>query len=356
MKELNRILIQLDNAVELANSALENEKKIAVILFDNLVEIQLLNKIKNIFDWDSTTWYSGSRNYSHKERSKATRYLDGMLKFSKKEGIISEEDYNLLSFSHNVRNEVYHHGDTKEYLLDISILIYISFIKDKIRKWKGSQGLYGMTSLPDYEPIDFGNGKEEYGISFSPEKYFLNNFDYIINKFDSDGKTIQEQLSENLLKEIDDIETRIEFVNKHMKTLNYYDVFGRYWYITNFFQKKSESYIKPKNIDRVLIIHNFLKKNKDELDDIDNLKIRHRRFNKLFNEHKKGWNNKYPYWVDLTRYKAILKSILKDDEQKAIQRAMQLQSNMLELFEDSEEASFELDGHIQELYDLYRGK
>ena len=79
MKELNRILIQLDKAIEFANSDLENEKKLAVILFDNLIEIQLLNKIKDQFIFDETSWFTDKRKYSSKDRFNATRYIDCLL-------------------------------------------------------------------------------------------------------------------------------------------------------------------------------------------------------------------------------------------------------------------------------------
>ena len=44
MIEINRILIQLDKAVTCANSIYPQERGIGVILFDNLIEVQLYIK------------------------------------------------------------------------------------------------------------------------------------------------------------------------------------------------------------------------------------------------------------------------------------------------------------------------
>jgi len=357
MKELNRILVQYDTAITLANSNSINKKMLAVILFDNLVEIQLLNKVNKILQFDDTNWYSGTRKYSRKVRKKATQYIDGMLSFCKQQDIISEKYYDLLNFTHKVRNKVYHQGESKEYFLTISIVIYISFITDKVREWKGSIGVYAINSSPDSLAIDFGNGKKLVDLfNLKPEEYFEENLDYITSKYNLGNKSIQEELSKNLLLEISVIERRILFLKDNLKNINFYDVLGSYWYLTSFFQERTESNVKPKNIDRILIIFNFLKNYLDELDDIKGMKNRNKEFIKLFNRHKRGWNNKYKYWIDLEKYKEIAISIKKDKAEKAIQRVVQIQMNMLNLYEDSEEASFELDGYLQHLRDLYRGK
>ncbi len=131
MYTLNRILIQINEAIEYANSGSLIKKKLAVILLDNLIEIQILKKIEDVLSNDRTTWYE-TRQFSIKHR-KAIKYMEGLLKFSKDQNLITEQERYLLNYSHSIRNEVYHKGEIEDQLLDIAITIYLIFIKDKIK-------------------------------------------------------------------------------------------------------------------------------------------------------------------------------------------------------------------------------
>jgi len=99
MIEINRILIQLDKAVECANSDYPQEKSISITLFDNLIEVQLFKRAETSFLWDRTTWYQGSRFHDAKTRNKALNYYDKLLKFSKDNKTITERDFEILKYA-----------------------------------------------------------------------------------------------------------------------------------------------------------------------------------------------------------------------------------------------------------------
>lgn len=356
MIELNRILIQTNEAVEYANSGLTNKKRLAIILLDNLIEIQVLKKVENTFLGDETNWYSGMRSFSQKERKAATHYLEGMLKFSKKHKFISEQEFSLLTFAHNIRNEVYHKGESDDYLLDIAIIIYISFIDDKIRDWQGSTGIVILADKVDYKQINFGQGIDEVSILRRGEKYFEEALSFILSKYQPVSKSIQQLISENIENQINEIKESLKYLDKRKKDYNLYEIFTRYWYITGFFEDKIAKNIRPKNIDSILSIINFLKLNKEEFDDIDDIKHRRKKYNKMYSNYKKGQNGKYKYKVDLNKYLKIAKDIKKEDRTKALQRGLQIQNNLLHLYEDVREAHSELCNYEQDLLDMYREK
>ncbi len=107
MIEINRILIQLNTAIELANSDLPPKQNLALILLDNLFEVQLYKRIEHLLLLDRTTWYGGNRLYSKDSRNKVMRHYDHLLKVAKDAQIITEDELQLLKYVHNVRNDIY---------------------------------------------------------------------------------------------------------------------------------------------------------------------------------------------------------------------------------------------------------
>lgn len=159
MYRINQTLLQLERAIALANSDIPQDKALAVILFDNLIEVMLYRKAENILMWDSTTWYGGSRSVDTKTRNSITgpsgKY-DRMLKFIKDHEIITEQEQELetIKFTHEVRNAVYHRGENDHQKIELAILIYFALLTKSINKW-GKVSMPGHISRPGYYYIDF---------------------------------------------------------------------------------------------------------------------------------------------------------------------------------------------------------
>jgi hypothetical protein len=71
MKYFNRPLLQFSEAVELSNSSRFHEKVMTVILFNNLIEVEIYKQVEQVLLWDNTSWFSGSRRIDKKERENA---------------------------------------------------------------------------------------------------------------------------------------------------------------------------------------------------------------------------------------------------------------------------------------------
>lgn len=312
MLEINRILIQLNKAIETANSDFPQEKGIAVTLFDNLIEVQLFKRAETAFLWDRTTWYNGNRLYNAKTRNSTFGYYDTLLKFSKNNGIISESDFEILKYAHSIRNSVYHQGDLDNLKLDLAILIYYDFLKRNVLNWGSSNGLTCFTDLPGYEKIDFGQGLKDEEFLLEHKKYFEKSVTHILNKINL-RPIINEKVKEILNSQIERIKRAIHFINTKSNNLNFYDVLGRFWYLNDDFLNFYRSGRKPKNLDSILLLYAFLRENKDYLDDIGDLKQRQAEGKKLLRKFRSLYKGKYPHWTNIDK---IEKRIIKLNGQK----------------------------------------
>lgn len=157
MFEINRILLQLNKAVECANSPYPQENSLAIILLDNIIEFLLYRKAEIEFFYDHSGWCS-TRKYKFKQREsitgKSSRYND-LLRFSKKNNLITNDEQEMLKNAHGYRNVVYHKGYFDRNKTDLVLLIYYGFLKDKLIKWGG--GFMGtmFVERPGFEFIEF---------------------------------------------------------------------------------------------------------------------------------------------------------------------------------------------------------
>jgi len=360
MIEFNRILLQLDRAVTCANSPYPQEKATAIILFDNLIEIQLYKRAENTFMLDRTAWYNGNRKFNKNIRtetaSKDGKY-DKLLKFSKNNKIICEKDFETLKYVHRIRNGVYHRGELEELKLDLAIMTYYGFLSKTLKSWGNVSMLYSLPgSFPGDEEIDFGQGLHTGDIlSFEHKKYFNDSLDSIFARLNIKGK-LSEQITHIISKQIKRIRWAIDFITKESKSINFYDVLGRFWYLNADFFEFHQRKRKPKNIDSILILYAFLREQRDYLDDIADLKERQkegRKQLKLFRQKHKG---KYPHWMNLENIEKRIQTFSGKDERTLILNLQEIEGRLSLLYLDTDEAASDLDGHIQFLNDLARGK
>ncbi|NOU19242.1 MAG: hypothetical protein HOO91_16920 [Bacteroidales bacterium] len=355
MLEINRILIQLNKAVDAANSEFPQERGIAITLFDNLIEVQLFKKAEIIFLFDRTTWYKGNRKFNYKTRNSSLGYYDSLLKFSKNNGIITESDFEILKYAHSIRNSVFHNGVLNNLKLDLAILIFYDFVNRNITKWGSPLGLICYKNSPGYEKIDFGQGLGKNKISLGHKDYFDEAVGYILGKIKI-RSGLNEKVQNILETQIERIKDSIEFINSESKTLNFYDVLGRYWYLNDDFFNFYKSGRNPKNLDSILLLYGFLRENKEYLDDIEELKRRQTKGKKLLRKYRSQKNEKYPHWTDI---KNIEKRILKLnglEPDKVLKNLIDIENKISYLYSDLDQASSDLDLYIQELIDIEREK
>lgn len=354
MIEINRILIQLNRAVECANSEYPQEKSIAVTLFDNLIEVQLFKRAENNLMWDRTTWYNGSRFHNAKTRDKALSYYGNLLKFSKDNNTIAESDFEILKYAHSIRNSAYHKGTLDEMKLDLAILIYYDFIQRNLTKWGSPNGLIGFTNLPGYKKIDFGQGLKYESLP-EYEDYFKSSMSCILARLELTNDLIK-TVETIINKQIERIEWSIDFIKSEAKTLNFYDVLGRYWYLNSDFFEYYRAGRKPKNLDSILLLYAFLREHQDYLDDISDLKFRQKEGKRLLRQFRSSHDGKYPHWTNLDKIKQRVNKLNGKERNIILKNLVHIENKIACLYTDLDEASSDLDGYIQELIDRAKGK
>lgn len=114
METVNQVLVSLKEADKYARSQNPHHHRLAVILLDNIIELQLRRKSEKTLAWDRTTWYSGVRRYDRKQRKKVSRDHGELLDLAVAESIISADESKLLDFAHRIRNRAYHDGESED--------------------------------------------------------------------------------------------------------------------------------------------------------------------------------------------------------------------------------------------------
>ena len=355
MREINRILIQLDKAIDAANSVFPQEKGIAVTLFDNLIELQLLKKAETIFLFDRTTWYNGNRKFNYKTRSSSLGYYDSLLKFSKDNRIITESDFEILKYAHSIRNSVYHQGELNNLKLDLAILIYYDFVNRNISKWGSPLGFICYRSMPGYEKIDFGQGLGKNKVSLDHKDYYNKAACHILSKLGI-RSGLNEKVQNILETQIERIKDSIEFIESESKSLNFYDVLGRYWYLNDDFFNFYKIGRRPKNLDSILLLYGFLRENKEYLDDIEDLKQRQAEGKKLLRKYRAQKNGKYSYYTDIKKVENRILKLKELEPDKVLKNLVDIENKIAYLYSDLDQASSDLDAYIQELIDIEREK
>jgi hypothetical protein len=360
MKDLNHILIQFSRAITCANSKYPQDKAIAVILLDNLIELQLYKRAESAFMRDRATWYGGSRTISKRERQNIIgekgKY-ERLLKFSKDSSLFSDEEQEIIKFAHEIRNAVYHRAEDDEIKIDIALLLYFSFLKRKLKIWGSPNRLIMFTSRAAYEQIDFGQGieKGEHIRGLYHQKYFDTTLDYLFSTWQ-----FTDQLDTKAIKlfseQLRSIRSGLLFIKECSKDINYYAALSYYWSLNDLFTKYEEIKRKPRDVDSILLISMYIREHKDELEDIDDLKSRQTRGRALLSQHRQKFKGRYPFWFDLDMIEKRIVNLKGKTEHTIIKNLIDIQSKLHNLFQDVGEATSNFDGYIQDMSDRIRGK
>lgn len=360
MFEVNRILLQLNRVIECANSTFPQDKGIAVILFDNLIEVQLYKKAERIFMRDSTTWYGGKRKFDVKQTRNETTRKNGryehLLKFSKTNKILDDNNLDILKYLHNIRNGVYHRGELNDLKLDLAIILYYGFLSKNLNNWGiYSQLICSPRDFPGFDEIDFGQGIASNHFLLDEKKYYNSALTAIFNRIEIKNN-LAEQATYIVSEQLKRINWAIKFITKESKSINFYGVMAKYWYLNDDFHEYYIKNWKPKNIDSILILYSFLREHKDNLDDISNLTERQKQGKQQLIKYRQQFKGQYPYWTNLKKIEERIKKFKGSKENTLMQNLRGIEENLSKLYSDLDEAALDLDVHLQELSDLARGK
>lgn len=354
MNNINRLLLQLNKAIECSNSQYNQEKAIAIILLDNLIEVQLYKAltIKHFINKNS----ENLRRMFYRYKDRDLNNFETLLKYSVKESIITQSERNFISFAHNIRNRVYHQGLYDEDKIELGLILYYVFINQKIFDWECSYGFTSYTDKPEYEQINFAQGVlEKTGMLSEHKQYFNLSLEVILNKWNLKN-SLATTCKLIVLDEIKSINSNIKFIEKTIQEENYYSEFVKFWTFDYFITKNDANIENLKNLEYILLYYSFLKKYRDNLNCINDETEFYSKGKIWLKEYFIKYKCKYPYWTNLEKIKKRAMDFEKQSEEKVLQNFIDIQAKINNLYEDISEAASDLDGYLQFLYDQWRGK
>lgn len=353
MKFYNSILVKLNNAIKFANSDIIQEKALSIILFDHLIEILLFNEVEDLTSSESLLLYSKKKQitieYKNTITGKNGKY-DNLLKYCKDNDIILFEEFEILKYLHQIRNKIYHRDEYKEESINVALMFYYSFLKSYLLRF--TKRLYIIISGNNsYKPIEFGQTVCTKSIfESSPEDYYEKTIKFLFEKW-SINNQIYELSTKIITKQIAEIETRLNMIETFHKKINYYSTLDNLIEKTNIFFNKSEKNIKPKNIDRILLINLFLKENKFLFEtnlDYD-YNYLYKLTNKLYKDFNSIHNEKYPYWIDFNNLKKRILKFKKTNEHNLLKNIIDIEAKVLNLYDDTLLAIINYEEYLHEL-------
>lgn len=338
MENINRLLIQLDKAVNCIKSKYPQERSIAIILLDNLIEVQLYRTLTRKIFINKNPKLGERIMYRYEDRD-ISNYKD-ILKISSENSIISKDDLELLDLAHSIRNKIYHKGDFyDEAKIDLAMILYYIFLSENFKKMYCSYGFTSYQNSPAYEEIHFGQSLERDNFKLSNAKeYFRASSDVIFSRW-VPRNTLSATITTILVGQIESVKSGLEFINTYVKEDNDY-------YNRN----------NIKEIDSILLYYLFIRKNRDKLNCIQDIIKKNEARKALFQDFQISNNYKYPYWIDFEKIEDRVKAFKNKSENYIVKNFRDIESKMYNIYQDVNEASSDLDGYIQHCIDIARGK
>ncbi len=201
MREIKKYIEQLEEAAKFLAKKTPTGARLALLLIDNLAELFMYNKIREVFALDDYIKTVIKPKYSIKKREKVEKYFKDKCNFlTNYTKIISNDDRNILVIGHYFRNEAYHTGVLRDnIILNIARTYFKTICKILPSLWSGS------CVYSDINEIE--NFLQKYNIKRNLiNREILNKICNILlegNKCST--SELCKKLSEDLLKRIEDL-------------------------------------------------------------------------------------------------------------------------------------------------------
>lgn len=332
---MERVLLlktQLAEAARFAKSKNHAHNRLAVILLDNFVEIQLGGLIKQRFILDEG-WYKIRKKYTAALRKKILTYHADLLQACVAEKIITPDEERVISFCHSIRNKLYHHGDEDKLLTRIALLLLHDMIHHYQVSWKSTKlsTSYSKNHVDPFLPKGFSIHNANSNDAWI---YFLKH--HFAFK-DHRTKTSQKLLSDYLTIKLREAKEYLEYVDAEH---------GMHFPGTENWK-----------FDDYLMHYSFFKVKKEEIQNIrtyssgENARIA---FAKLYQSYQKQWRKK-----SSNRLKTLFKqalSISKLSVAKAVEKYSSLREEVLLIHDALQDAAGVIDQVVDEQIEEMRLK
>lgn len=334
MERVILLKTQLAEAAKYAKIDNFRFQRIAVILLDNFIEIQLKGLIKEKFFWDGNLIFQ-EKKYTEKHRERILNNYDELLRTSEKENFINAKERFILAFCHAVRNNLYHNIREESLLVKVAIQLLHSIILEKQPKWKSTKGFTTITSAT----IDPYRRKTQklVGLSGNSDKdwiYFLEKYFNILDKRKS---TISKLLYYNMIQKIKSIRENYRFLKKEY-THFFPHAYG--WEFNDYLLHYS---FRIQNHTKLEVI----KENNSKED-------RKKEFKSEFIKYQNKWQ--YKRYNRLREIEKKAKELSYLDMFGSLEKYLSLREELNLIHDSIENAASELDNSIQLAIDIARGK
>jgi hypothetical protein len=359
---VNQIILTLREADGFARSQNPHHHRLAIVLLDNIVELQLRRKSVKAFAWDNTTWYSGVRKYDRKRRKAVSKYHGELLGLAVEEGWITEGEKRLLEYAHRVRNRLYHEGHPEDRIdLSIALTLLYRLIRRRFSEWKN--GGLPMREYPNpaikiedarsdktgHSPLIVGD--EERHDVFS-EEYWSQVIERCMT-FDDTGdvRPLIKRRTDNLL---DKVQGSIDLLTEE-PAMDFIPVLAqRFSVLSPAFARLEISRIRMTNPAAALNIYLAVLDSEEWLLDIADETERAKEFERLVNSH--SFEMDIISHLRLDEYREMAESVTTQPEEEGIARFLEIEEDLEKLAWAAAECACDLDNHIQFLIDESRGK
>lgn len=335
MRKCVLLKIQLAEAAKYAAKDEIPYKRLAVIMLDNFIELQLSSLLK-LGDFRGYIPNKQERMKYAAETRQGLQSYDKLIALSKKRGIIEEDERYMLDFCHTVRNNLYHHAKEEKLLMDVALRMLHDTIIKRQPTWKNaSMGTAFMTG--DEDPFFEKRRSGPYFMDYNSEKEWTEFLKKHFTFIDKKAPTIDVLLSQNILEKTATIRDYYKFLDGE------YSIFYPYandWGFNEFVMNYSFPKIYARELESINRI--------EDKEERENAKV------DLHAEHIRRWKRK-----DMRRITGIEKQAkgMKDlSDYHALQRFRSLQPDLLLIYYSLENAVSDLDGAINLARDIARGK
>jgi hypothetical protein len=367
MDVANQILTQLSEADRLANARNPHCRRLALVLLDNIVELQLRRQAERAFIFDATRW-KAVRAHNRSKRRQVLRYHAPLVEFAQSQGWIDRDDEILIKFAHQVRNSTYHEGRFDSSDGELAIRLLYGLIKRRFPEWGTGRGIF---FCPDEAPMPISKAHlnesgraplfaddadppaKEKAMSLDDGREWILQIPRVLT-YEGERST-REIIHDRIASYIDAVERDVLWIRKDSKGLNLLDMLS--WRLTILTPAFSQAYLRGEHASDynwALNVYASLLPEEERLLDIDSPHDRAAACNDLFRKHR--FRKEFMPIRQLRRLRESAMKALSLPEARSIQWFLKMEERLREKSEVLREFSRDLDGYIQWLVDFARGK
>ncbi|HET6324465.1 MAG TPA: hypothetical protein VFG04_07175 [Planctomycetaceae bacterium] len=370
METVNRILVTLVEANHLACATNPHHQRLAIVLLDNIIELELRRTAEKAFLWDRTTWYAGVRKHNRKRRNLVSRQFHELLTLAAEESLITDDDTQQLAYTHRVRNRVFHQGwpeDSSDLLLSITLLY--RFIRRHFPIWRSS----GWLMLPRESAIPIAEAKDDHSgrapllfgfedpkseecldfmHGFQSESHWSRVLEHCLT-FD-DSRDVRPLIKQRITNLLDKIEQRIDYLTESDLTDFNSVLAQRFSIMTPVFEEYEIQGKAMRDPATALNIYLAVLDSEERLLDIADPAERAAKFHEILDAHK--FRPDIISSLQLDEYRQRAQRVTTQSEPIGITQFLEIEERLEAVGRAASECALDLDAYEQWMLDCSRGK